>query len=278
MRARAALATIIIAFVISVLVFVANLGVWAQRQVFDPGALAVASLEALHEQDSEEAIAAYLMDQAIEEVELLRFVRDPGERAVEVVLGSGVLDPTYVQITDVVRDRMVTGNPDAVVVDLLHLRNAILDPIAAIAPGAVDLVPDRVFQDIVILEGGVLPSLRVVAEMTPWITALAGAAAMVLAVLLLAWSRRRSLATLAIGAAIGAAGAWSLVWVEAGRPLIIGRIDNRLGMVLAGNGYDVLARSLREQSLTVLLVGVVIAAGALLWFLGSQIFTRPGTR
>ena len=278
MRARAALATIIIAFVISVLVFVANLGVWAQRQVFDPGALAVASLEALHEQDSEEAIAAFLMDQAIEEVELLRFVRDPGERAVEVVLGSGVLDPTYVQITDVVRDRMVTGNPDAVVVDLLHLRNAILDPIAAIAPGAVDLVPDRVFQDIVILEGGVLPSLRVVAEMTPWITALAGAAAMVLAVLLLAWSRRRSLATLAIGAAIGAAGAWSLVWVEAGRPLIIGRIDNRLGMVLAGNGYDVLARSLREQSLTVLLVGVVIAAGALLWFLGAQIFTRPGTR
>ena len=278
MRARAALATIIIAFAISVLVFVANLGVWAQRQVFDPGALAVASLEALHEQDSEEAIAAFLMDQAIEEVELLRFVRDPGERAVEVVLGSGVLDPTYVQITDVVRDRMVTGNPDAVVVDLLHLRNAILDPIAAIAPGAVDLVPDRVFQDIVILEGGVLPSLRVVAEMTPWITALAGAAAMVLAVLLLAWSRRRSLATLAIGAAIGAAGAWSLVWVEAGRPLIIGRIDNRLGMVLAGNGYDVLARSLREQSLTVLLVGVVIAAGSLLWFLGSQIFTRPGTR
>ena len=278
MRARAALATIIIAFVISVLVFVANLGVWAQRQVFDPGALAIASLEALHEQDSEEAIAAFLMDQAIEEVELLRFVRDPGERAVEVVLGSGVLDPTYVQITDVVRDRMVTGNPDAVVVDLLHLRNAILDPIAAIAPGAVDLVPDRVFQDIVILEGGVLPSLRVVAEMTPWITALAGAAAMVLAVLLLAWSRRRSLATLAIGAAIGAAGAWSLVWVEAGRPLIIGRIDNRLGMVLAGNGYDVLARSLREQSLTVLLVGVVIAAGSLLWFLASQIFTRPGTR
>ena len=278
MRARAALVTIIIPFVISVLVFVANLGVWAQRQVFDPGALAVASLEALHQQDSEEAIAAYLMDQAIEEVELLRFVREPGERAVAVVLASGVLDPTYVQITDVVRDRMVTGNPDAVVVDLLHLRNAILDPIAAIAPGAVDLVPDRVFQDIVILEGGVLPSLRVVAEMTPWITALAGAAAMVLAVLLLAWSRRRSLATFAIGAAIGAAGAWSLVWVEAGRPLIIGRIDNRLGVVLAGNGYDVLARSLREQSLTVFLVGVVIAAGSLLWFLASQIFTRPGTR
>jgi hypothetical protein len=277
-RARAGIATIVIAFVISVLVFVANLGVWAQRQVFDPGALAIASLEALHEQDSEEAIAAYLMDQAIEEVELLRFVREPGERAVEVVLASGVLDPTYVQITDVVRDRMVTGNPDAVVVDLLHLRNAILDPIAAIAPGAVDLVPDRVFQDIVILEEGVLPSLRVVAEMTPWITALAGAAAMVLAVLVLAWSRRRSLATFAIGAAIGAAGAWSLVWVEAGRPLIIGRIDNRLGVVLAGNGYDVLARSLREQSLTVLLVGVVIAAGALLWFLASQIFTRPGTR
>jgi hypothetical protein len=277
-RARAGIATIVIAFVISVLVFVANLGVWAQRQVFDPGALAVASLEALHQQDSEEAIAAYLMDQAIEEVELLRFVREPGERAVEVVLASGVLDPTYVQITDVVRDRMVTGNPDAVVVDLLHLRNAILDPIAAIAPGAVDLVPDRVFQDIVILEEGVLPSLRVVAEMTPWITALAGAAAMVLAVLVLAWSRRRSLATFAIGAAIGAAGAWSLVWVEAGRPLIIGRIDNRLGVVLAGNGYDVLARSLREQSLTVLLVGVVIAAGSLLWFLASQIFTRPGTR
>jgi 3-dehydroquinate dehydratase len=277
-RARAGIATIVIAFVISVLVFVANLGVWAQRQVFDPGALAIASLEALHEQDSEQAIAAYLMDQAIEEVELLRFVREPGERAVEVVLASGVLDPTYVQITDVVRDRMVTGNPDAVVVDLLHLRNAILDPIAAIAPGAVDLVPDRVFQDIVILEEGVLPSLRVVAEMTPWITALAGAAAMVLAVLVLAWSRRRSLATFAIGAAIGAAGAWSLVWVEAGRPLIIGRIDNRLGVVLAGNGYDVLARSLREQSLTVLLVGVVIAAGSLLWFLASQIFTRPGTR
>lgn len=278
MRARAGIATIVIAFVISVLVFVANLGVWAQRQVFDPGALAIASLEALHQQGSEEAIAAYLMDQAIEEVELLRFVREPGERAVEVVLASGVLDPTYVQITDVVRDRMVTGNPDAVVVDLLHLRNAILDPIAAIAPGAVDLVPDRVFQDIVILEEGVLPSLRVVAEMTPWITALAGAAAMVLAVLVLAWSRRRSLATFAIGAAIGAAGAWSLVWVEAGRPLIIGRIDNRLGVVLAGNGYDVLARSLREQSLTVLLVGVVIAAGSLLWFLASQIFTRPGTR
>jgi hypothetical protein len=114
--------------------------------------------------------------------------------------------------------------------------------------------------------------------MTPWITALAGAAAMVLAVLLLAWSRRRSLATFAIGVAISAAGAWSLVWVEAGRPLIIGRIDDRLGMVLAGNGYDVLARSLREQSLTVLLVGIVIAAGSLLWFLGSQIFSRPGNR
>ena len=88
MRARAAAATIVTAFAISVLVFVANLGVWAQRQVLDPGALAVASLEALHEEDSEEAIASYLMDQAIEEVELLRIVREPGERAVGIVLAS----------------------------------------------------------------------------------------------------------------------------------------------------------------------------------------------
>lgn len=278
MRARAAVTTIIIAFVISVLVFVANLGVWAQRQLFDPGALALASLEALHEEDSEQAIAAYLMDQAIEEVELLRFVRQPGEQAVGVVLDSGVLDATYIQVTDVVRERMVTGNPDAVVVDLLHLKAAILGPIADVAPNLVDLIPDSVFGDIVILDEGVLPSLRGVSEMTPWITALAGAAAMVLAVLLVALSRRRSLALFAVGFAVAAAGGWSLLWIGAGRPLVIGRIDHELAVVLAGNGYDVLARSLRQQSLTVLLVGVVIAAASLLWFIGAQVFSRQGAR
>ena len=278
MRARAAVTTIIIAFVISVLVFVANLGVWAQRQLFDPGALALASLEALHEEDSEQAIATYLMDQAIEEVDLLRFVRQPGEQAVGVVLDSGVLDATYIQVTDVVRERMVTGNPDAVVVDLLHLKAAILGPIADVAPNLVDLIPDSVFGDIVILDEGVLPSLRGVSEMTPWVTALAGAAAMVLAVLLVALSRRRSLASFAVGLAVTAAGAWSLVWIEAGRPLVIGRIDDELAVVLAGNGYDVLARSLRQQSVTVLLVGVVIAAASLFWFAGTLIFSRQGAR
>lgn len=278
MRARAAVTTIIIAFVISILVFVANLGVWAQRQLFDPGALALASLEALHEEDSEQAIAAYLMDQAIEEVELLRFVRQPGEQAIGVVLDSGVLDATYIQVTDVVRERMVTGNPDAVVVDLLRLKSAILGPIADVAPNLVDLIPDSVFGDILILDEGVLPSLRGVSEMTPWITALAGAAAMVLAVLLVALSRRRSLASFAVGLAVTAAGAWSLVWIGAGRPLVIGRIDDELAVVLAGNGYDVLARSLRQQSVTVLLVGVVIAAGSLLWFAGTLIFSRQGAR
>ena len=278
MRARAAVTTIIIAFVISVLVFVANLGVWAQRQLFDPGALALASLEALHEEDSEQAIAAYLMDQAIEEVELLRFVRQPGEQAVGVVLDSGVLDATYIQVTDVVRERMVTGNPDPVVVDLLHLKAAILGPIADVAPNLVDLIPDSVFGDIVILDEGVLPSLRGVSEMTPWVTALAGAAAMVLAVMLVALSRRRSLASFAVGLAVTAAGAWSLLWIGAGRPLVIGRIDDELAVVLAGNGYDVLARSLRQQSMTVLLIGVVIAAGSLLWFAGTLIFSRQGAR
>jgi hypothetical protein len=277
-RARAAVTTIAIAFMISVLVFVANLGVWAQRQLFDPGALALASLEALHEEDSEQAIAAYLMDEAIEEVELLRFVRQPGEKAVGVVLDSGILDATYIQVTDVVRERMVTGNPDAVVVDLVHLKAAILGPIADVAPNLVDLIPDSVFRDIVILDEGVLPSLRGVSEMTPWVTALAGAAAMILAVLLVALSRRRSLALLAVGFAVAAAGAWSLLWIGAGRPLIIGRIDDELAVVLAGNGYEVLARSLRQQSLSVLLAGVVIAAGSLLWFLGAQVFSRRPAR
>jgi hypothetical protein len=59
---------------------------------------------------------------------------------------------------------------------------------------------------------------------------------------------------------------------------VIGRIDHELAVVLARNGYDVLARSLRQQSLTVLLVGVVIAAASLLWFVGGQVFRRQGAR
>lgn len=277
MRARAVVITIIVAFVISVLVFVANLGIWAQRQLLEPDALAVATLEALHEDDSEQAIAAFLMDEAVEEVELLRAVRTPGEQAIGVVLDSGVLDETYVQVTDVVRERIVTGNSDAVVIDLLDLKETILGPISLLAPGLVDLIPDRVFQDIVILEEGALPSLKLAAEMTPWATAAAGAAAVFIAVLLFAFSRRRAAALLAIAVAVAAAGAWSLVWIEAGRPQLIGRIDDDLAVVLAGNAYDVLVRTLWEQSMMLILGGVIIAAMALLWFLGEQL-SQSGRR
>lgn len=277
MRARTVVITLVIAFAISVLVFIANIGIWAQRQVLEPGALSVATLEALHEDDSEQAIARFLMDEAIEEVELLRAVRIPGEQAIGVVLASGVLDETYIEVTDLVRERIVTGDGEAVVIDLLDLKETILGPIADLAPGLVDLIPDSVFRDIVIIESGALPSLRFAAEMTPLATAGAAAAAVFLAVLLLAFSRRRAFALLAIAGAVAAAGGWTLVWIEAGRPQLIGRIDDELAVVLAGNAYDVLVRSLREQSMLVIFAGIIIAAMALLWYLGEQL-SRSGDR
>lgn len=217
---------------------------------------------------SQEALAARLMDEAVDAVPLLALVRGAGERATVALLDSGAFDPA---IDSVVRagHRYIIARPDGpFAVDLTEVRDVIVAPIAQFAPDLAERVPVDVFQSVVILEADAMPfAVRAL----PWLSAVSiflAAGVLFAAIASVMLAERRSVALQWVGLAVLGAGIGVVVWSVAGGPLGASRVDDPLSLVLVQNAYDVFLRSLRVEGMWLMGAGLVIAGAG---FLGDRV-------
>ncbi len=249
---------------ISVLTFTSAVAFWMDRSVASEEAFREQAVEVLAMDSSQKALAARLMDEAVDAVPLLALVRGAGERATVVLLDSGAFDSVFDRLIVEGHRHIVSPSDGPFTADLTDVRAVLVSPIAQIAPELAELVPVDAFETVVILDADALP---LVGRMTPWlpfVSVFAAATGVFLAVALVMLSRRRSIALVTVGLAVLIAGIGVYAWGTFGGSLAVARIADGLTRVLVTNGYAVFSRSLQTEGLVLASAGSVIAAAGAL--------------
>ena len=245
---------------ISVLTFTSAVAFWMDRSVANEEAFQEQAAEVLTMDSSQEAIAARLMDEAIDAVPLLALVRGAGERATLVLLDSGTFDSVFDRLAIEGHRHVMSQSDDPFTADLTDVRTVLVAPIAQIAPDLAERVPVDVFESVVILDSGALPIAGKAAAWMPAVSVFSAAAAVFLAVALVTLSRRRSIALITVGLAVLIAGVGVFAWSRFGGPLAVDQITDDLTRILVENGYAVFSQSLQAEGLALAIAGLVVAA------------------
>ena len=249
---------------ISVLTFTSAVAFWMDRSVANEEAFQEQAAEVLTLESSQEAIAARLMDEAIDAVPLLALVRGAGERATLVLLDSGTFDGVFDSLAIQGHRHVMSQSEDPFTADLTDVRAVLVAPIAQIAPDLAERVPVDAFEAVVILDSDAMPIVGSVAGWLPAVSVFTAAVAVFLTVALVMLSRRRAIALITVGLAVFIAGLGVYVWSRFGGSIAVGQISDELTRVLVTNGYTVFTRSLRTEGLVLAIVGVAATAAGLI--------------
>jgi hypothetical protein len=260
---------------ISILTFVSAAAFWVDRSVVRESAFLASATEVLEIDSSQQAIAEILMNEAVDAVPLLAFVRGAGERATVALLESGAFDEAIDTLVVAGHRHVMARQEGPFTADLTEVRAVIVEPIAQIAPELAELIPADAFREVVIVDSVEVPAIVAAASWSPTVAVFAAAGAVFLAVGLVMFSSRRSIALVAVGAAVLIAGVGVVVWSAAAGPLAAGRVDDSASRVLMENGYAVFSQSLRTEGLWLVLAGAVLAGGGLVGYLIGE--TRAKT-
>ena len=112
---------------ISILTFVSAAAFWVDRSVSRESAFLTSATEVLEIDSSQQAIAEILMNEAVDAVPLLAFVRGAGERATVALLDSGAFDEAIDSLVLAGHRYVRAGQEGPFVVDLTDVRAAIHD-------------------------------------------------------------------------------------------------------------------------------------------------------
>ncbi len=257
---RTVVATFAIPVLISVLTFTSAISFWMDRSVANEKAFQEHAAEVLAMGSSQEAIAARLMDEAIEAVPLLALVRGAGESATLVLLNSGAFDGVFDRLAIEGHRHVMSQSEDPFTADLTDVRAVLVAPIAQIAPDLAERVPVDAFEAVVILDSDAMPVVGRVAGWLPFVSVFSAAAAVFLAVALVMLSRRRSVALITVGLAVLIAGLGVYAWSRIGGPIATNQISDEVTRILVTNGYTVFTRTLRTEGLLLAIVGFAVAA------------------
>lgn len=245
---------------ISILTFTSAVAFWMDRSVATEEAFREHAAEVLAMDSSQEALAVRLMDEAVDAVPLLAFVRGAGERATLVLLNSGSFDGVFDRLIIEGHRHVISQTDEPFTADLTDVRTVLVAPIAQIAPDLAEMVPVDAFEAVVILDSDALPIVGRAAGWLPVVSVIAAAAAVFLAVALVMPSRRRSVALVTVGLAVLIAGMGVYGWSRFGGSVATARVADELTHVLVTNGYAVFTRSLRTEGLGLVVAGMVITA------------------
>ncbi|MEN8239342.1 MAG: hypothetical protein ABFR53_09095 [Actinomycetota bacterium] len=249
---------------LAALIYVGSFSFWLDREIVDSENFLDSAVEALGTESSRDAIGQLIVDGLIEEFPLLTILESNLVGMFSDLLASPALGDVVTLVGVNVHERIVTGNQDAIVIDLIDYRDVIVSPIEAVAPRLAELIPDEWFASIEVLEAGVLPDLSTYAERVGLVRWVSLVGAFVLIALLM-WLVRRTTATTLIGIAFVLAGVASAALVPAGRILTVAQFEDRSVQTLSGNAYGVFVQPLLVGAAVLVLIGIsVIVAGVAL--------------
>ena len=273
---RSVVTMIAISALISILTYISAVAFWVDRSVVREAAFLESATEALEMDSSQQALAERLMNEAVDAVPLLAFVRGAGERATVELLDSGAFDEAIDSLVVAGHRHVMAQEDGPFTADLTEVRAVIVEPIAQIAPDLADRIPVDAFEAVVIADSEAVPALGRAANWVPAVSMFSAAGAVFLAISLVMLAQRRSVALVLVGAAVLIAGLGVVVWSAGAGPLAAAGVDDPISRVLIENGYAVFSRSLRIEGLWLALVGIALAAAGLVGYLVGE--TRDRSR
>ena len=266
------LVAVLIAVLLSALIYLGNFSWWLDAQVIDPDAFGDETVTALNQESSRIAMGELIVERLVDELPLLIVLKSNLASLFSELLASPALKEVLALVASEIHDRVVTGSDEAVVVDLGEYREAILEPIEAVAPRLVSLVPQDWFTTVVVLDEGSLPDLSRQARWAETVKYLSIVGALVLAVLLLRFVKRRGLGVALVGMAFLLAGFATAVLVPGAKAMALARAQNQSVETIISNTYDQFTGHLKVSALVFALVGAgLIAIGVARWADASTI-------
>ena len=267
---RSVITMIAISALISILTYVSAVAFWVDRSVLREAAFLQSATEALEIDSSQQALAERLMNEAVDAVPLLAFVRGAGEQATVALLDSGAFDEAIGSLVVAGHRHVMAREEGPFTADLTEVRAVIVEPIAQIAPDLADLIPVDAFEAVVIADSEAIPAVGRAAAWVPAVSMFSAAGAVFLAIALVMLARRRSIALTLVGAAVLVSGLGVVLWSVGAGPLAAAGVDDPISRVLVENGYTVFSRSLRIEGLWLTLAGVAVAAAGLVGYLVGE--------
>lgn len=266
------LVAVLIAVLLSALIYLGNFSWWLDAQVIDPDAFGDETVTALNQESSRIAMGELIVDRLVDELPLLIVLKSNLASLFSELLASPALREVLAFVASEIHDRLVTGSDEAIVVDLGEYREAILGPIEAVAPRLVSLVPQDWFTTVVVLDEGSLPDLSRQARWAGTVKYLSIVGALALAVLLLRFVKRRGLGVALVGMAFLLAGFATAVLVPGAKAMALARAQNQSVETIISNTYDQFTGHLKVSALVFALVGAgLIAIGVARWAGASTI-------
>ena len=150
---------IAISALISMLTFMSAVAFWMDRAVLREAVFLESAPEVLEMDSSQQALAERLMDEAVDAVPLLAFVRGAGERATVVLLDNGAFDPAIESLVVAGHRHVMAQEEGPFTADLTEVRAVIVEPIAQIAPDLADQIPVDAFKAVVIADSEAVPAV-----------------------------------------------------------------------------------------------------------------------
>lgn len=268
--------TIVVVLLLAVLVAIAEVSLWLGRHALESDRFVLATEEVLGTRESRQVLAGYAVTAVVDELPLLSVFETAAVEVLAVALDSSALDGIRKAAAEDIHERIITGDDSAVFVSLSPVREVVLEPISAIAPSAIELIPDELLDGIEVIEAGALPSLRTAAAVSPWLAIVAIFFAAGLAATLIVVSPRRPLALAAVGVGIALGGLLGVAAAPIGRSVARGWATTEFAEVLTVGIYDRLVGALLTGSIVLLAVGALVAAGGFVWSLATSSKTQSG--
>lgn len=258
--------SILLAALLGLLIYLGNFAWWFEREVVHPESFVGSTAVALGTQDARDAMGQLIVDRLVSGYPLLIVVESNLVGMFSELLATPALGEVVTSVGVDVHKAIVTGDSDAIVINLEEYRDSILTPIEAISPQLAELVPQDWFVSIEVLEAGALPDLSLFAHWAGTARFVAIVGAVILTVLLLWFVERRDVGTALVGSALMFAGFASALLVPGGRWLAIRDVRRHSIEVLVTSTYNEFTKSLLLSAVVLSLVGLAfIASGTALW-------------
>lgn len=254
------------AVLLAALLYLGSFSWWLESRVMESETFVDSTVVALELETSRLAIGQLITDQLVDEFPLFIILESNLVDMFADLLGVDALEDVVRFVGVEVHERIVTGNQDAIVIDLLDYRDIVLGPVEAVAPRLAELVPDEWFLSVEVLGEGALPDLSLYERWNDLLRFGSLAGAFVLAMVVFWLAKRRGMAFTLIGIALMLAGVASAVLVPAGRWLTLARLEDPSVETIVSNTYSQFTGALVITALALVLSGLaVLAVGVVLW-------------
>ena len=255
---------------LAVAAYVAVFGLWVGAEIQDQEAFVSSALESFDRPGSDDALGAIIAAELVEESPALEPVESVLAALFSVLITTEPFEPLRIDVARQVHEVVVGGSQDAVVADLAAYQDVVLETVAAISPGLVDLIPESAFRTYVIIDPGELPDGSAAVATVSTFGWLSLVLAVALAGLLVVITRDGRVFFVAIGVALLVAAGLIGVVVLGSSSAAEAVIPFEGSAALAENLSDVLVEPLVGRALLIGVMGaVMVLAGTVARMVGS---------